>query len=347
MKILALFKEQGKDKSEDEKSQVEKGWDFTKNVLKSVINIFESDFDKKTILLLPQYVSSFDMGKGFEVCYDELKSTDKNTGNYGTKSLNMITTEDCLVKIGGKIVSFNTESYKTILEEIKGKGSVLNRQKITSDFLSYVMNQHVINELSRWALKYQLDETVGKNKKSKEEKIKEELTAVEEKAEAKEEGNYYEDELSAAEKPAYKTMRKSLLLVLFKETGADDKMTDEEKAEQKKEEKLEVPGTDNMSVGNYLENMLGTTHYMPIRYIFFPEVELSSYKESSTPEEKAEGDFIVVVKRPGDSEYPVMISDPISDAFDILGGLTGDIWDGVTNIWANKGGVDNKTGKMA
>ena len=42
-----------------------------------------------------------------------------------------------------------------------------------------------------------------------------------------------------------------------------------------------------------------------------------------------------------------MISDPISDAFDILGGLTGDIWDGVTNIWANKGGVDNKTGKMA
>ena len=259
------------------------------------------------------------------------------------RRLNLLTTEDCLIKIAGKIVNFDLiQTFKDIEKETKGKSerSVLNRQKIVSDFLSYTMNIHVISSLTKWALKYQVEESENKSQKSMGDKIIDYLTGEKEKNQKIAD---YVDEKALSTTPVrmYDPHRKSLLLVLFKETAEDDEMTEEEKEEQKKKSKLDEPGTDKMTVGNYLENMLGTTHYTPIRYMYFPEVELSSYKEASTSEEKAEGDFIVVVKRPGNSEYPVVISDPVSDTFDILGGIAEDVWSSVSNIW---GGAEGGSG---
>ena len=363
MKILALFrdnKDDGKDKENGpagigtEIKDIKK-WDFTGNIIQSIINMFVSDFDKKTILILPQYVNSMDMGKGFEIYYDTLEDMGNKDKNYENKRLNMVTTEDCLVKIAGKIVPFDWgKTLKDVKKEVTGGGTVLNRQKIISDVLLYTLNQYVVDALTKWALEYQVNESSGKDKKSEEGKTKkepddgnkkkenEEKKKDEEKKDEKEEMG-----LSIEEKPLYEMQRKSLLLVLFKETGMDDKMSDAEKAKKKEEEKVSTPGTDDMDIGDYLENMLGTKYYIPIRYMFFPEVELSSYKEASTSEEKADGDFILVVKRPGDSEYPVIMSDPASDMFDMAKEMISGIFDGISDVFDGKGGSVGNAAKSS
>ena len=94
-----------------------------------------------------------------------------------------------------------------------------------------------------------------------------------------------------------------------------------------------------MSFGNYLENMLDTVHYKPIRYMYFPEVELNSYKEVISPTEQTEGEYMIEVKRPGSSKYPISMADPLSEILDQLKEYGEVYWDAIVKfIGAGFGG---------
>ena len=352
MKVMAIFKQIDED---DLNQKSDNLWDYMVDGITDIwsllTNVFKTGIEEKSIIIMPQYVTGFSLGKGFGVYKENLAGEVKKLSEYhGEKNIKLSDSEDCLITISGKIVSFDLKNfYDGVEEETKG-GSLLNRQNLVSQILEYGLNIRVINSLSKWALdshteqqskaeggitaQKKLPVDVVMDKIQKGEKVNDEVI------------EQIQTSLSEIEIPEYKGIRKSLVLIMFKETDETAGMSDTEKAAVKEKEKLKRPGSEKMSFGNYLENMLDTVHYTPVRYMYFPEVELTNYKEVIKPSENTEGEYIIEVKRPGNSSYPISMADPASEILDELKKYGAVYWDVIVEFFkAGFGGAKSDVNK--
>ena len=164
MKVMAIFK--AVDSEEEIMGKSDNLWDYIVDGITDIWallkNIFKTDIDEKSIIIMPQYVTGFSIGKGFGIYKDKLAGEMSKLSEYhGEKNVKMSDSEDCLITISGKIVSFDLKDfYDGVKKETKG-GSLLNRQKLASQMLEYGLNVRVINALSKWAMDSHLGQTRG------------------------------------------------------------------------------------------------------------------------------------------------------------------------------------------
>ena len=230
-------------------------------------------------------------------------------------------------------MNFLKEAKEQTTGDMESKKEILTRQKQGYNVLEYVANWYMINQLGTWGIDDQVRTNPNIQKAANQDTtdvvMNGEVTQVEEKF-----------DLSKIEVNAFHQIRKSLFLVIFKE-ATPDVDTDGDGTPDKWGDKK--PGVESMSGKDYLSKLLGTNNFVPVKYVYFPEVEISGYSETLNLD-GGEGEFTVIVKRPGDSKYPIQMGNPmgivLSEVWKLAGNALGTIGD-----WVGKGGKWNDGGQ--
>ena len=148
-------------------------------------------------------------------------------------------------------------------------------------------------------------------------------------------------DLSKIEVNAFHQIRKSLFLVIFKEATPDTDTDGDGKVDKWGDKKV---GEEKMKWDDYVYKLLGTNNYVPVKYIYFPEVEISGYSETLDLD-GGEGEFTVIVKRPGDSKYPIEMGNPVGKALSEVWKLAGDAMGALGGVFREGGKANDEIKK--